>query len=153
MSQDEEAHHRHSSQPTLNEFGLPKRNPLRAVGIDGGYLKGSDAPSTQPTQSIKGLAADPSIEGDSPNRIEELLRELHRAKAYLWHGSPNRALCGRLKCRQTDPYGRPPRVSLAGKVVVARSSGCMTIVGLTGPAAQDIAVANLFLALLGTCEL
>jgi hypothetical protein len=29
----------------------------------------------------------------------------------------------------------------------------MTIVGLTGPAAQDIAVANLFLALLGTCEL
>jgi hypothetical protein len=49
--------------------------------------------TTQLTQSIKGLAADPSIEGDSPNRIEELLRELHRAKAYLWHGSPNRALC------------------------------------------------------------
>jgi hypothetical protein len=154
------------------------RNPLRAVGIDGGYVKASDAPSrqegwfevmvgkslpragngqvfafvhrlepkpnermerflaeqgvfpaqpttflsdggetvrqaqgefrefgepildwfhvamrtTQLTQSIKGLAADPPIEGDSPNRIEELLRELNRAKAYLWHGSPHRAL-------------------------------------------------------------
>jgi hypothetical protein len=44
---DEEAHHRHSSQPALNEFGLPKRNPLRAVGIDGGYVKASDAPSRQ----------------------------------------------------------------------------------------------------------
>ena len=30
--------------------------------------------------------------GDLPNRIEELLRELNRAKAYLWHGSPHRAL-------------------------------------------------------------
>jgi hypothetical protein len=175
---DEEAHHRLKSQPVLNVFGLPKRNPLRAVGIDGGYVKASDAPSrqegwfevmvgkslpregsgqvfafvhrlepkpnermerflaeqgvfpTQPTtflsdggetvrqaqgefrdfgepildwfhvamrtnqltQSIKGLAADPPIEGDSPNRIEELLRELNRAKAYLWHGSPHRAL-------------------------------------------------------------
>jgi hypothetical protein len=175
---DEEAHHRHSSQPALNEFGLPKRNPLRAVGIDGGYVKASDAPSrqegwfevmvgkslpragngqvfafvhrlepkpnermerfladqgvfpaqpttflsdggetvrqaqgefrefgepildwfhvamrtTQLTQSIKGLAADPPIEGDSPNRIDDLLTELHRAKAYLWHGSPHRAL-------------------------------------------------------------
>jgi hypothetical protein len=173
-----EAHHPHSSQPTLNELHLPKRNPLRAVGIDGGYVKASDAPSrqegwfevmvgkslpragsgqvfafvhrlepkpnermerflaeqgvfpaqpttflsdggetvrqaqgefrefgepildwfhvamrtTQLTQSIKGLAADPPIEGDSPNRIEELLRELNRAKAYLWHGSPHRAL-------------------------------------------------------------
>jgi hypothetical protein len=44
---DKEAHHRHSSQPALNEFGLPKRNPLRAVGIDGGYVKASDAPSRQ----------------------------------------------------------------------------------------------------------
>jgi hypothetical protein len=175
---DEEAHHRLKSQPALNEFGLPKRNPLRAVGIDGGYVKASDAPSrqegwfevmvgkslpregtgqvlafvhrlepkpnermerflaeqgvfpaqpttflsdggetvrqaqgefrdfgepildwshvamrtTQLTQSIKGLAADPPIEGDSPNRIEELLREVNRAKAYLWHDSPHRAL-------------------------------------------------------------
>jgi hypothetical protein len=175
---DEEAHHRLTRPPALNEFGLPKRNPLRAVGIDGGYVKASDAPSrqegwfevmvgkslpregsgqvfafvhrlepkpnermqrflaeqgvfpaqpttflsdggetvrqaqgefrefgepildwfhvamrtTQLTQSIKGLAADPPIEGDSPNRIEELLRELSRAKAYLWHGSPHRAL-------------------------------------------------------------
>ncbi len=48
--------------------------------------------TTQLTQSIKGLAADPPIEGDSANRIEELLRELNRAKAYLWHGSPHRAL-------------------------------------------------------------
>jgi hypothetical protein len=48
--------------------------------------------TTQLTQSIKGLSADPPIEGDSPNRIEELLRELNRAKAYLWHGSPHRAL-------------------------------------------------------------
>jgi hypothetical protein len=48
--------------------------------------------TTQLTQSIKGLAADPPIEGDSPSRIEELLRELIRAKAYLWHGSPHRAL-------------------------------------------------------------
>ena len=175
---DEQAHHRLTSQPALNEFGLPTRNPLRAVGIDGGYVKASDAPSrqegwfevmvgkslpregngqafafvhrlepkpnermerflaeqgvfpaqpttflsdggetvrqaqgefrdfgepildwfhvamrtTQLTQSIKGLAADPPIEGDSPSRIEELLRELIRAKAYLWHGSPHRAL-------------------------------------------------------------
>jgi hypothetical protein len=44
---DEEAHHRLKSQPALNEFGLPKRNPLRAVGIDGGYVKATDAPSRQ----------------------------------------------------------------------------------------------------------
>jgi hypothetical protein len=31
----------------LNKFGLPTRNPLRAVGIDGGYVKASDAPSRQ----------------------------------------------------------------------------------------------------------
>lgn len=41
---------------------------------------------------IKGLAAAPAVEGDSPNRIEDCLRELRRAKAYLWHGSPHRAL-------------------------------------------------------------
>lgn len=46
----------------------------------------------QLSQTIKGLAADLPIEGDLPNRIEELLRELRRAKAYLWHGSPHRAL-------------------------------------------------------------
>jgi hypothetical protein len=173
---DEEAHQRLASQPVLNEFGLPTRNPLRAVGIDGGYVKASNAPSrqegwfevmvgkslplagsgqvfafvhrlepkprmerflaeqgvfpaqpttflsdggetvrqaqgefrefgepildwfhvamraTQLSQSIKGLAADPPVEGDSPNRIEDCLRELRRAKAYLWHGSPHRAL-------------------------------------------------------------
>lgn len=30
--------------PALNEFGLPKRNPVQAVGIDGGYVKASNAP-------------------------------------------------------------------------------------------------------------
>jgi hypothetical protein len=44
---DHEAHGRLSSRPALNEFGLPKRNPLRAVGIDGGYVKAADAPSRQ----------------------------------------------------------------------------------------------------------
>jgi trimethylamine:corrinoid methyltransferase-like protein len=44
---DEEAHHRLSSKLALNKFGLPTRNPLRAVGIDGGYVKASDAPSRQ----------------------------------------------------------------------------------------------------------
>jgi hypothetical protein len=48
--------------------------------------------TTQLTQSVKGLAADPPIEGDLPNRVEELMSELNRAKAYLWHGSPHRAL-------------------------------------------------------------
>jgi hypothetical protein len=48
--------------------------------------------TTQLTQSIKGLTADPPIEGNSPNRMEELLSELNRAKAYLWHGSPHRVL-------------------------------------------------------------
>jgi hypothetical protein len=175
---DEEAHHRLSSRPALNEFGLPMRNPLRAVGIDGGYVKASDAPSrqegwfevmvgkslpragsgqvfafvhrlepkpnermerflaeqgvfpaqpttflsdggetvrqaqgefrefgepildwfhvamrmTQLSQAIKGLAVDPPLEGDAPDRLEDCLRELRRAKAYLWHGSPHRAL-------------------------------------------------------------
>jgi hypothetical protein len=44
---DEEAHQRPASHPVLNEFGLPTRNPLRAVGIDGGHVKASDAPSRQ----------------------------------------------------------------------------------------------------------
>ena len=39
--------------------------------------------TTQLTQSIKGLAADPPIEGDSPNRTADLHRELRHAKAYL----------------------------------------------------------------------
>jgi hypothetical protein len=47
---------------------------------------------TQLSQAIKGLVADLPVEGDSPNRIEDCLRELRRAKAYLWHGSPHRAL-------------------------------------------------------------
>jgi hypothetical protein len=175
---DEEAHHRLTRQPALNEFGLPARNPLRAVGIDGGYVKASDAPSrqegwfevmvgkslpregsgqvfafvhrlepkpndrmerflaeqgvlpaqattflsdggetvrqaqgefrefgepildwfhvamraTQLSQAIKGLAADTSSEEDSAVPIDECLRSLRRAKAYLWHGSPHRAL-------------------------------------------------------------
>src|ERR1022692_1410707 len=42
---DEEAHQRPASHPVLNEFSLPTRNPLRAVGIDGGYVIASDAPS------------------------------------------------------------------------------------------------------------
>jgi hypothetical protein len=175
---DREAHERLASTPALNEFGLPKRNPLQAIGIDGGYVKASKAPSrqegwfevmvgkslpragtgqvfafvhrleTQPTermerflaeqgvfpaqpttflsdggetvrqaqgefrqfgepildwfhvamrmtqlsQAIKGLPADPSDEHDPAKHLEECLRILRRAKAYLWHGSPNRAL-------------------------------------------------------------
>jgi hypothetical protein len=44
---DREAHERIAAVPALNDFGLPKRNPLQAVGIDGGYVKASDAPSRQ----------------------------------------------------------------------------------------------------------
>src|SRR6266851_9246 len=44
---DEEVHDRLTREPALNEFGLPTRNPLRAVGIDGGYVKASDAESRQ----------------------------------------------------------------------------------------------------------
>ena len=47
---------------------------------------------TQLSQAIKGLAVDPPLEGDAPDRLEDCLRELRRAKAYLWHGSPHRAL-------------------------------------------------------------
>ena len=28
---------------SLNALGLPKRNPLRTFGIDGGYVKAADA--------------------------------------------------------------------------------------------------------------
>jgi hypothetical protein len=44
---DREAHERIVAAPVLNEFCLPKRNPLRAIGIDGGYVKAADAPSRQ----------------------------------------------------------------------------------------------------------
>jgi hypothetical protein len=44
---DHEAHERVATAPALNEFGLPKRNPLQAIGIDGGYVKASNAPSRQ----------------------------------------------------------------------------------------------------------
>ena len=174
---DREAHERVATAPTLNEFGLPKRNPLQAVG-DGGYVKASNAPSrqegwfevmvgkslpragtgqvfafvhrleaqptermerflaeqgvfpaqpttflsdggetvrqaqgefrqfgepildwfhvamrmTQLSQAIRGLPADPSDEQDPGKHVEECLRILRRAKAYLWHGSPHRAL-------------------------------------------------------------
>jgi hypothetical protein len=47
---------------------------------------------TQLSQAIKGLPADPSDEQDLAKHTEECLRFLRRAKAYLWHGSPHRAL-------------------------------------------------------------
>jgi hypothetical protein len=47
---------------------------------------------TQLSQAIKRLPPDPPGEEDSPDRIEECLRSLRRAKAYLWHGSPHHAL-------------------------------------------------------------
>jgi hypothetical protein len=47
---------------------------------------------TQLSQAIKGLPADPSDGQDPAKHVEECLRLLRRAKAYLWHGSPHRAL-------------------------------------------------------------
>jgi hypothetical protein len=47
---------------------------------------------TQLSQAIKGLPADPSDEQDPAKHVEECLRVLRHAKAYLWHGSPHRAL-------------------------------------------------------------
>jgi hypothetical protein len=47
---------------------------------------------TQLSQAIKGLPADPSDEQDPAKQVQECLRILRRAKAYLWHGSPHRAL-------------------------------------------------------------
>jgi hypothetical protein len=44
---DREAHERVETALALNEFRLPKRNPLQAIGIDGGYVKAADAPSRQ----------------------------------------------------------------------------------------------------------
>jgi hypothetical protein len=42
---DREAHERIVAAPVLNAFGLPRRNPLQAIGNDGGYVKAADAPS------------------------------------------------------------------------------------------------------------
>jgi hypothetical protein len=47
---------------------------------------------TQLSQAIKGLPANSLDEQDPPDHIEECLRTLRRAKAYLWHGSAHRAL-------------------------------------------------------------
>src|SRR5450631_1355250 len=50
---------------------------------------------TQLSQAIKGLPAAPPDEpdpADPANHIEECLRILRRANAYLWHGSAHRAL-------------------------------------------------------------
>ncbi|MDQ2944585.1 MAG: hypothetical protein M3Y27_01340 [Acidobacteriota bacterium] len=44
---DGEAHDKLPVEPQVNEFGLPKRHPLQAVGIDGAYVKATDAPSRQ----------------------------------------------------------------------------------------------------------
>lgn len=175
---DREARGRHRIRPALNELGLPTRNPLRAVGIDGGYVKAADAPSrqegwfevmvgkslpragsgkvfafvnrlepkptvrmerflaeqgvspaqsttflsdggdtvrraqgdfrsfgepildwfhiamrmTQLSQLIKGLPKPSSGEARPSSDVETCLRCLRRAKAFLWHGSPHRAL-------------------------------------------------------------
>src|ERR1019366_5625175 len=48
--------------------------------------------TTQLSQAIKGLAADAPVDGDPADRTDACLRGLRRAKAYLWHGSPHRAL-------------------------------------------------------------
>ena len=47
---------------------------------------------TQISQLIKGLTTEPMDPQDPPDPIEEHLRTLRRAKAYLWHGGPHRAL-------------------------------------------------------------
>jgi hypothetical protein len=70
-------------------------------------------------------------------------RSMNAAIGRPWHARANSV--------RTDSEATP--CSIDSVRVVARSSGCMTIVGLTGPEVQDIAVANLFLALLGTGEL
>jgi hypothetical protein len=172
---DREAHDAVPIEPQVNEFGLPKRHPLQAIGIDGAYVKAREAPSRQEgwfevivgkslprqntgnvfafvhrlesnptermarflteqgvdpaqpttflsdggetvriaqgsfryfgepildwfhiamrmtvlTQTLRGVAFD---ETDEPNRKEKCLRELRRAKAFLWHGSVHTAL-------------------------------------------------------------
>jgi hypothetical protein len=47
--------------------------------------------TTQISQLIKGLTTEAVDPQDPPHLIEEYLRTLRRAKAYLWHGSPHRA--------------------------------------------------------------
>jgi hypothetical protein len=47
---------------------------------------------TQLSQGIKRLPAGATDEPDPAKHIDECLRILRRAKAYLWHGSPHRAL-------------------------------------------------------------
>jgi hypothetical protein len=42
---DREAHEALAVEPHLNEFGLPTSHPLQAIGIDGAYVKATDAPS------------------------------------------------------------------------------------------------------------
>ncbi len=174
---DLDAHRRFPIRSTLNAFGLPTRNPLQAIGIDGGFVKAANAPSrqegwfevmvakslprsgsgrvlafvqrlepnptarmerflaeqgafpaqpttflsdggdsvrraqgefrafgepildwfhiamrmTQLSQAIKGL---PDVPGETTptDHINEGLRSVRGAKAYLWHGSPHRAL-------------------------------------------------------------
>ena len=44
---DREAHDIPPIVPQVNEFGLPKRHPLQAIGIDGAYVKATDAASRQ----------------------------------------------------------------------------------------------------------
>lgn len=44
---EREAHEALPIEAQVNEFGLPKRHPLQAVGIDGAYVKATDAPSRQ----------------------------------------------------------------------------------------------------------
>ena len=47
---------------------------------------------TQLSQAIKGLPAHPSNEQDPAKHVAECFRFFRRAKAYLCHGSPHRAL-------------------------------------------------------------
>ena len=145
---DSEAHEALPIETQVNEFGLPKRPVLQAVGIDGAYVKASDAPSRQEgwfevivgkslprentgnvfaflhrleqkpteriaqggfrtfgepildwfhiamrmtvlTQTLKGV---PFEAANASDRQQKCLRELRRAKAFLWHGSAHTAL-------------------------------------------------------------
>ena len=172
---DREAHDALAVKPQLNEFGLPKRHPLQAVGIDGAYVKATDAPSRQegwfevivgkslprqktgnvfafvhrleqkPTERMAHFLAEQGVDPTQPTtflsdggetvriaqgnfrtfgepildwfhvamrmtvltqtlkgvkfdetevlgRKDNVLRELRRAKAFLWHGSVHTAL-------------------------------------------------------------
>jgi hypothetical protein len=169
---DREAHESLPVEPRFNEFGLPKRHPLQAVGIDGAYVKATDAPSRQegwfevivgkslprqnpgnvfafvhrleqkPTERMAHFLTEQGVDPTQPttflsdggetvriaqgnfrgfgepildwfhiamrmtvltqtlkgvvfdetDRQEKCLRELRRAKAFLWHGSVHTAL-------------------------------------------------------------